>query len=394
MKPLLLSFYADDFTGATDALEVLATGGIEAALFTSPPTASALQALPGLRAFGVAGRSRSWTPAQMRQSLPPMFRAIAALGPQVLHYKVCSTFDSSPAIGSIGSVIEIGRELFNRSIPILAGAPDLGRYCVFGNLFARYGAAGPVYRIDRHPSMSRHPVTPMDEADLRVHLSRQTACSIGLLSVAELHDARRYRSLLSAFDAVLIDIVAEEQCPGIGALIGHTVAEQPTFVIGSSGVEAALCAHWNRAGHRALVAPAAPAAGPVLVVCGSCSPVTREQRTRSVTDGFVQVELDLSHGTRAAAAADAALGQGKSVVLAVSETAAAAARTPTASPNVLKRALKKAVRFERTVSGRSSRCSSHAAPRTSRNMRSRRRKPSRSPYFSSFTVWVTPGKTR
>ncbi|MGO8249179.1 hypothetical protein ACC809_36725, partial [Rhizobium johnstonii] len=37
-----------------------------------------------------------------------------------------------------------------------------------GNLFAAY--QGRIFRIDRHPVMSRHPVTPMDEADLAVHL--------------------------------------------------------------------------------------------------------------------------------------------------------------------------------------------------------------------------------
>jgi len=61
-----------------------------------------------------------------------------------------------------------------------------GRYCVFGNLYARLGAEGEVFRLDRHPSMSRHPITPMDEADLRLHLSKQTRKKIGLLDVTQL----------------------------------------------------------------------------------------------------------------------------------------------------------------------------------------------------------------
>src|SRR5438128_2107429 len=36
--PLLLSFYGDDFTGSTDALESLARCGIRTVLFTDPPT--------------------------------------------------------------------------------------------------------------------------------------------------------------------------------------------------------------------------------------------------------------------------------------------------------------------------------------------------------------------
>ena len=53
------------------------------------------------------------------------------------------------------------------------GAPQLKRYTAFGHLFAGY--QGQTYRIDRHPVMSRHPVTPMDEADLTLPDLRGTA---------------------------------------------------------------------------------------------------------------------------------------------------------------------------------------------------------------------------
>lgn len=328
MQPPLLSFYADDFTGATDALEVLSHGGIDATLFTVPPTPQMLADTPGPKAFGVAGRSRAWTPAQMRETLPATFRAIAAAGARVLHYKVCSTFDSSPTVGSIGCVIEIARDLFGRrAVPVLAGAPDLGRYCAFGNLFARYGADGPVYRIDRHPSMSRHPVTPMDEADLRLHLARQTACSIGLFAFPDLdlpprERAARFRGLCDEFDAVLVDITSTAQFAAVGQLIesGATSGAVPTFVVGSSAVESALCAH-GAAGATSPVPPAAPARGPVLGVCGSCSPVTREQRRRAVEAGFAEVVMGAA-GLDAGSAADAAAGllrSGRSTIVAVED---------------------------------------------------------------------------
>ena len=50
---------------------------------------------------------------------------------------------------------------------IVGGQPDLERYCLFGNLFAAAGSGAEVHRIDRHPTMSRHPVTPMGEAEHR-----------------------------------------------------------------------------------------------------------------------------------------------------------------------------------------------------------------------------------
>ena len=38
MSKLLLTFYGDDFTGSTDALEQLTLAGIRTALFIAPPT--------------------------------------------------------------------------------------------------------------------------------------------------------------------------------------------------------------------------------------------------------------------------------------------------------------------------------------------------------------------
>ena len=55
-------------------------------------------------------------------------------------------------------VIDVGADVFEqKSIPVLVGAPSLGRYCVFGNLFARAGAESglspqPASEASRHPA--------------------------------------------------------------------------------------------------------------------------------------------------------------------------------------------------------------------------------------------------
>ena len=173
-RKLLIAFYGDDFTGSTDALEFLTRAGAKTVLFIEPPTIDQLSRYPDLDAFGVAGITRSLAPGEMEKVLRPAFRQLAALKPTHVHYKVCSTFDSSPDVGSIGKAMDVGAGIFNsRFIPLVVGAPALGRYCVFGNLFARMGIGsdGIIYRLDRHPSMSKHPVTPSDESDLRLHLS-------------------------------------------------------------------------------------------------------------------------------------------------------------------------------------------------------------------------------
>src|SRR5438067_2807158 len=127
MSKLLLSFYGDDFTGSTDAMESLARAGIRTVLFTGPPTPAQLARHPDLQAFGVAGMTRSMPPAEMERTLRPALASLKQAGAAIVHYKVCSTFDSSPTVGSIGRVIEIGLELFDiKFVPIVVGAPALG----------------------------------------------------------------------------------------------------------------------------------------------------------------------------------------------------------------------------------------------------------------------------
>jgi uncharacterized protein YgbK (DUF1537 family) len=183
-KEILLAFYGDDFTGSTDALEFISRAGAKAVLFTEPPTAEQLKSFPDLDVYGVAGKTRALNPDEMEEILVPAFEQMKTIGAKHIHYKVCSTFDSSPTIGSIGKAIDCGAKVFNNKvIPVLGGMPSLGRYCVFGNLFAKMGIGsnGKIYRIDKHPSMSKHPVTPMNEGDLRIHLGKQTDKKIGLI---------------------------------------------------------------------------------------------------------------------------------------------------------------------------------------------------------------------
>jgi len=299
---LLVAYYGDDFTGSTDALESLTLSGVRTTLFIRPPDARRLARDPDLRGVGVAGLTRSMAPGPMEEELVPALRRLSELGAPFVHYKVCSTFDSSPTVGSIGRVIDVASQLFSSPfIPLVVGAPALGRYCVFGNLFASSGADPEPYRLDRHPSMSRHPITPADESDLRVHLSRQTDKRIVLFDVLKLalpfvraRGALR-ETLESGPDVVLFDALEPVHLARIGALLAeYGDPARPLFVVGSSGVEAALGAHWTHTGVAA-PSPGFPGAGrrePLLVTSGSCSPVTEGQIADALEDGFADVPLD------------------------------------------------------------------------------------------------------
>lgn len=306
-QPLLLAYYGDDFTGSTDALEFLSRAGARTALFIEPPTPTQLAAYPGLTAIGVAGLTRAMPPADMQPTLEAAFAALRALGPRHVHYKVCSTFDSSPTVGSIGCAIEVGQRVFpNAVVPLLVAAPALGRYCAFGNLFARLGigSSGGIFRLDRHPSMRCHPTTPADEGDLRVHLARQTNRKVGLVDILQV--ARPLPELQAALatqvrdgaEIVLFDALYEEQLLGIGAAMDGCATEtEPLFSVGSSGVEMALGQLWAQRGDLQPQTqwPTPGRAEPLLVVAGSCSPVTAAQLTWATAHGFGEVALNAQH---------------------------------------------------------------------------------------------------
>lgn len=287
---LLLAYYGDDFTGSTDEMEAMTAAGVPTVLFLAPPTPEALARFPGVRCVGLAGSSRGRSPAWMDAELPKAFAALARLGAPVLQYKVCSTFDSSPAIGSIGRAIDIGAACMpGRWSPTIVGAPRLQRYQLFGNLFAAVNGVG--HRLDRHPTMSRHPVTPMAEADLARHLARQTARPIALVDMVQLRQGRgaeRVRALQSPdVPVVMIDVLDEDTLREAGALV-WTLRGPGVFSASSSGLAYALAAHWRAQGllpaQPSLLAPAP--VDVIAAVSGSCSPVTAAQIGWARQHGF------------------------------------------------------------------------------------------------------------
>jgi len=295
---LVLSYYGDDLTGSTDVMEVLSFAGVKTVLFMAPPSAEQIARFPGVKAVGVAGRTRSMSPDEMAGELLPVYRAFCDLKTPIVHYKTCSTFDSSPEVGSIGRAMDLGQSVFaSPFVPLVVGAPQLRRYCAFGNLFARSGLDGDVFRLDRHPTMRHHPITPMDEGDLRVHLSRQTQRTTALFDVVQLEldgDGldREFEVLMAQRpEVVLFDVLCQAHLEKIGRLVwGRT----PLFAAGSSGVEYALVAHWREAGAIAQIMdrPVAGSVDQTVVVSGSCSPVTANQIAWAEAQGFETVALD------------------------------------------------------------------------------------------------------
>ena len=326
-RGLLISYYGDDFTGSTDVMESLTFAGLRTVLFLDAPTKEQVDALGDVRAIGVAGRTRSLPPDAVEAELKPVFEAFRDLATPIVHYKTCSTFDSSPDIGSIGRAIDVGCQVFRPAyVPLVVGAPILRRYCVFGNVFASSGLDSEVFRLDRHPTMYQHPITPMGEADIRLHLAKQTARTTGLVDLFQLDYApSRIASLVSeGHEIVLFDTVTDSDLPKVGKVIWDG-RDRCGFMAGSSGAEYALVSHWRASGELGEGETYKVArVDQIAVASGSCSPVTADQIGWAEREGFVLIDLATEKLVGPAAMAEierclepacSAIADGKSVII-------------------------------------------------------------------------------
>ncbi|SMY09980.1 four-carbon acid sugar kinase family protein [Flavimaricola marinus] len=291
---LLLAWYGDDFTGAAAVMEVLEFSGIPSMLFLEAPTPEQVSRYEGLRAVGIASTARAQTPDWMDENLPSAFSALLALDPQLLHYKICSTLDSSPEIGSIGRAIEIATDLIETGpVPLLVAAPQMQRYQVFGHLFAGHGTE--VYRLDRHPVMARHPVTPMAESDVGRHVEAQ---SDRLTASVWSQDMGTQPLAIDPIDPNRIQITTMDCMDASSEAAGGRMLwqnrETSRFVVGSQGVEFALVRHWIETG---MLTPQEPPASAgrcdgMVTISGSVSPTTAEQIGWSRHNGFATIRFD------------------------------------------------------------------------------------------------------
>lgn len=320
------AFYGDDFTGSVDALLQFARRGWTGRLFVGLPSVEALErAAAEADVVGIAGIARSLPTAELEREVRPVLEALIALGPQFLQYKACSTADSSPSIGSIGRVLEIGREVAGaQTVPLVFAQPDFGRYTLHGVHFAAEG--GIVYRLDRQPTMSTHPSTPMTEPDLSLHFAKQTDLPIGSIPFTAYGDDLADQLRRSDAAAVVLDAAIDEHLESIGRAL--TSLDSPVFAIGSGGLSLAIAA---AGGAASVPLPSRTGeSGPVLALSGSRSSQTRRQMDAAAEAGWFVQPLELEP-SRAAAQLDwvlSALRAGQSVGLTSDDADISAAAGP------------------------------------------------------------------
>lgn len=293
-KPLV-AWLGDDFTGSAAVMEVLAFAGLPTVLFTDIPDPALAARFAGAAGIGIATTARSHGPDWMTEHLPAPLNWLHHLGAPLLHYKICSTFDSAPHVGSIGRAVEVALSIRpSTAVPMLTAAPVMRRYQAFGHLFA--GTSEGVFRLDRHPVMAHHPVTPMAESDLMRHLAAQTDLPSALIDLEALSgdaDARLEAALAAGARILSLDSVDALSESTVGRLIWQN-RHRMGLVVGSQGIEYALVRHWQETGTIA-PPPPAPSAGAVAqiaAVSGSVSPVTARQLDWAGANGFALIPFD------------------------------------------------------------------------------------------------------
>ena len=327
MNRPLVTWLGDDFTGSAAVMEVLAFAGLPAVLFTDIPDPALAARFAGAAGIGIATTARSHGPDWMTTHLPDPLQWLHALGAPILHYKICSTFDSSPLVGNIGRAIEVALTVRPAAaVPLLTAAPAMRRYQSFGHLFA--GTSEGVFRLDRHPVMAHHPVTPMAESDLLRHLAAQTdlpSALIDLETLAAGADAPLSTALAAGARIVSLDSADAKSESAAGRLIWQN-RHRMGLVFGSQGVEYALVRHWQETGMIA-PPPPAPSAGAVsqiAAVSGSVSPVTARQLAWAGANGFALIPFDAA----TVCADPATLAAEEARLVAVASEAAARGQSP------------------------------------------------------------------
>jgi uncharacterized protein YgbK (DUF1537 family) len=169
--------------------------------------------------------------------------------------------------------------------------------------------------------MSRHPVTPMQESDLRLHLASQTDRPIALMDILSLQSpnpeaALVRQTLVCRGGALLFDGLDEPSLEVVGRLLWNSRPAPQTFAIGSSGLTHALIRYWRKAGiiPPEFTPPTASAVDRLIVMSGSCSPVTESQIRWALANGFAGLRVDADRETLLNRATST-LSEGSSVVL-------------------------------------------------------------------------------
>jgi uncharacterized protein YgbK (DUF1537 family) len=287
-NPPVLGCIADDFTGASDLANNLVRAGMRVVLTVDVPS---LGESIDADAVVVALKSRTVAASAAVEQALRACRWLRTQGARQIYFKICSTFDSTPA-GNIGPVIEALMDELDCRFSIATPAfPENGRTVVHGHLFV--GAT-----LLSESGMRHHPLTPMTDANLvrvlQAQLSPAKGRRVGLIdyrTVAQSAAAIRQRMdelATEGFSIAIVDALNNEDLARLGEALQNS-----TFLTAGSGLGDSLPRNWGFTPSDRLSLPSAR--GQKAILAGSCSVATNMQVQRFIRDGGEAFVLDPLH---------------------------------------------------------------------------------------------------
>ena len=311
-RGVALGIIADDFTGATDIASMLVRGGLRTVQVIGVPQGEVATEVAQADAVVVALKSRTTPAAQAVADSLAALRWLQAAGARQFIFKVCSTFDSTPA-GNIGPVAEallaaLGGQPGGSQAPAQAlvcpAFPENGRTVFRGHLFV-----GDQLLSDS--GLRDHPLTPMTDANLVRVLQAQSQGRVGLLR----HDlvaqgAAAIGARLAALQADGVTLVVGDAVDNADLLrLAEGAAALPLWVAGSGlalGLPALLAARgWVTLDAQAALLDRLD--GPAAVLAGSCSLATQGQVAQWAAAGRPALFIDPAALARGEPVVDRAL---------------------------------------------------------------------------------------
>jgi uncharacterized protein YgbK (DUF1537 family) len=284
---LLFGAVADDDTGASDLAGMLAEQRLRTLLVIDLPGQKQFEEWSEAHhAVVMAEGTRNLRPAEARARTRSAIGLLKSRDPRAFQLKYCSTFDSTPE-GNIGPTVDAALEELGEEFTVaLPALPVNGRTTYRGYHFVHE-------RLLSDSPMREHPLTPMTEANLVKHLSRQTARRVGLApyesveaGAAEL--GRRFERLRAeGVSIAVVDCLSDAHVRTV-----CRASADLRLVTGGSAFGQGLPAVWRERGwveefdvQTAALSSSETEGRGRLVVAGSCSVATRAQNRRFESQG-------------------------------------------------------------------------------------------------------------
>ncbi len=265
----LLGCIADDLTGATDVAVAFSREGLSVIQVNGVPDAALDVA--DADAIVVALKSRTIAAAEAVAQALAAAAWLRRRGAARIYFKVCSTFDSTPA-GNIGPVADALADATGAGLNVVTPAyPRNARTVYQGHLFVGD-------RLLSDTGMRSHPLTPMTDSNLVRVLQAQTPHRVGLLPftvVAQGQDAARQRLDALANERVR-HVVADAVDDAHLQALGRALRPQ-WLATGGAGLAAGLAAALRDPARTSAAMAIDWPRGPGAILAGSCSTATLEQ---------------------------------------------------------------------------------------------------------------------